>query len=155
MRTNVQTSFSLLLSVADNWAPASTLLVFGFTSQLATNRSRRPVLSFDDEGLRIHFVREDDESMKPPSNVKTPAQYIASLPFDRAKTADLLRRSLVAEKLLLALPDRRVLAPHRLSERVTANQHRKRLSQERWSAWLVARRFRFGVRRKPQAPRPQ
>src|SRR5215831_15278762 len=34
----------------------------------------------------IHFVREDDESMKPPSNVKTPAQYIASLPADRAKT---------------------------------------------------------------------
>src|SRR5467141_2941767 len=27
-----------------------------------------------------HFVQEDDESMKPPSNVKTPAQYIASLP---------------------------------------------------------------------------
>src|SRR5437016_3836819 len=84
--------------------------------------------------------------MKPPPNVKTPAQYIASLPADRAKTiatvralvnkyippgydeclvwgtigwtippvsisrhlqqtADLLRRALVEEKLLLALPD--------------------------------------------------
>src|SRR3984885_14933636 len=88
--------------------------------------------------------------MKPPSNVKTPAQYIASLPADRAKAiatvralvnkhiprgydeclvwghdrlddppvsisrylqqaADLLRRDLVAEELLLALPDGRVL----------------------------------------------
>ena len=88
--------------------------------------------------------------MKPPSNVKTPAQYIASLPADRAKTiakvralvnkhiprgyeeclvwganrlddpsvsisrhlqqaADLLRRAVVAEELLLALPDGRVL----------------------------------------------
>jgi hypothetical protein len=34
----------------------------------------------------MHFVRKDGESMKPPSNVKTPAQYIASLPVDRAKT---------------------------------------------------------------------
>jgi hypothetical protein len=34
----------------------------------------------------IHSVREGDESMKPPSNVKTPAEYIASLPADRAKT---------------------------------------------------------------------
>ena len=88
--------------------------------------------------------------MKPPSNVKTPAQYIASLPADRAKTIatvralvnkpiphgydecpvwgtigwtiplsrypdtynkqpNLLRRALVAEELLLALPDERVL----------------------------------------------
>jgi hypothetical protein len=39
----------------------------------------------------IHFVREDDESMKPPSNVKTPAQYIASLPADRAKTIAMVR----------------------------------------------------------------
>jgi hypothetical protein len=39
----------------------------------------------------IHFVRQDDESMKPPSNVKTPAQYIASLPADRAKTIATLR----------------------------------------------------------------
>ena len=38
-----------------------------------------------------HFVREDDESMKPPSNVKTPAQYIASLPADRAKTIATVR----------------------------------------------------------------
>ena len=36
-----------------------------------------------------HFVREDDESMKPPSNVKTPAQYIAShaLPAAQLLTA--------------------------------------------------------------------
>jgi hypothetical protein len=39
----------------------------------------------------IHFVREDDEFMKPPSNVKTPAQYIASLPADRAKTIATVR----------------------------------------------------------------
>ena len=39
----------------------------------------------------IHFVREDDESMKPPSNVKTPAQYIASLPADRAKSIATVR----------------------------------------------------------------
>jgi hypothetical protein len=39
----------------------------------------------------IHFVREDDESMKPPSNVKTAAQYIASLPADRAKTIATVR----------------------------------------------------------------
>ena len=38
----------------------------------------------------IHYVRED-ESMKPPSNVKTPAQYIASLPADRAKTIATVR----------------------------------------------------------------
>src|SRR3984893_8638455 len=30
-------------------------------------------------------------SMKPPSNVKTPAQYIASLPADRAKTIATVR----------------------------------------------------------------
>src|SRR5215472_14481599 len=39
----------------------------------------------------IHFVREDEESMKPPSNVNTPAQYIASLPADRAKTIATVR----------------------------------------------------------------
>jgi hypothetical protein len=39
----------------------------------------------------IHFVRKDDESMKPPSNVKMPAQYIASLPADRAKTIATVR----------------------------------------------------------------
>jgi len=38
-----------------------------------------------------HFVREDGKSMKPPSNVKTPAQYIASLPADRAKTIATVR----------------------------------------------------------------
>ena len=37
------------------------------------------------------FVREDDESMKPLSNVKTPEQYIASLPADRAKTIATVR----------------------------------------------------------------
>jgi hypothetical protein len=35
--------------------------------------------------------REDGESMKPASNVKTPAQYIASLPADRAKTITTVR----------------------------------------------------------------
>jgi Domain of unknown function (DU1801) len=39
----------------------------------------------------IHFVREDYESMKPQSNVKTPAQYIASLPASRAKTIETVR----------------------------------------------------------------
>src|SRR5215813_10620894 len=39
----------------------------------------------------LHSVRENDESMKPPSNVKTPAQYIASLPADRAKTIATVR----------------------------------------------------------------
>ena len=38
-----------------------------------------------------NFVREYDESMKPPSNVKTPAQYIASLPADRARTIATVR----------------------------------------------------------------
>src|SRR3974390_992387 len=39
----------------------------------------------------IHSVRVDDEPMKPPSNVRTPAQYIASLPADRAKTIETVR----------------------------------------------------------------
>ena len=39
----------------------------------------------------IDFVREEDESMKPPSNVKTPAQYIATLPADRRKTIATVR----------------------------------------------------------------
>lgn len=39
----------------------------------------------------IHSVREDDEFMKPASSVKTPAQYIASLPADRAKTIATVR----------------------------------------------------------------
>src|SRR5690349_24140633 len=39
----------------------------------------------------IHFVRKDGGSVKPPSNVKTPAQYIASLPADRAKTIATVR----------------------------------------------------------------
>jgi len=34
---------------------------------------------------------EDDEFMKPAANVKTPAQYIASLPADRAKTIATVR----------------------------------------------------------------
>src|SRR5499427_8581783 len=36
-------------------------------------------------------IRRDDESMKPPSNVTTPAQYIASLPADRARTIATVR----------------------------------------------------------------
>jgi Domain of unknown function (DU1801) len=39
----------------------------------------------------VQFVREDNESMKPPSNVTAPAQYIASLPVDRAKTIETVR----------------------------------------------------------------
>jgi hypothetical protein len=57
--------------------------------QVWRNRSGR-----SDRGpapARSHFVREDDESMKPPSNVKTPAQYIASLPASRAKTIETVR----------------------------------------------------------------
>jgi hypothetical protein len=42
--------------------------------------------TFDDT-----LARKDDESMKPPSNVKTPAQYIASLPADRAQTIATVR----------------------------------------------------------------
>jgi hypothetical protein len=38
-----------------------------------------------------HFVREHHEPMKPASNVKTPAQYIDSLPADRAKTIATMR----------------------------------------------------------------
>jgi hypothetical protein len=37
------------------------------------------------------FVREDDESMKPASNVKTPEQYIGSLPAERARTIETVR----------------------------------------------------------------
>ena len=37
------------------------------------------------------LLREDDESMKPPSSVKTPDQYIASLPADRAQTIAAVR----------------------------------------------------------------
>ena len=39
----------------------------------------------------VHFVRDEDQSMKPAANVKTPAQYIASLPADRAKTIATVR----------------------------------------------------------------
>ena len=38
----------------------------------------------------FYFIR-GDESVKPPSNVKTPAQYIAALPADRAKTIAAVR----------------------------------------------------------------
>jgi hypothetical protein len=37
------------------------------------------------------FRDTGDNSMKPPSNVKTPAQYIASLPADRAETIATVR----------------------------------------------------------------
>jgi hypothetical protein len=37
------------------------------------------------------FLRKDDESMKPASSIKTPAQYIASLPAHRAKTIATVR----------------------------------------------------------------
>ena len=39
----------------------------------------------------IHSVRKNDGSMKPPPHVKTPAQYIAALPADRAKTIATVR----------------------------------------------------------------
>jgi len=67
----------------------------GFRSLESPRTAHHPLatlsFSFDDVGLQIHFVREDDESMKPPSTVKTPVQYIASLPADRAKTIATVR----------------------------------------------------------------
>jgi hypothetical protein len=39
----------------------------------------------------LALIREHDESMKPASNVKTPEQYIASLPAERAKTIATMR----------------------------------------------------------------
>jgi Domain of unknown function (DU1801) len=39
----------------------------------------------------LHSVQEVNQSMKPPANVKTPAQYIESLPADRAKTIATVR----------------------------------------------------------------
>lgn len=39
----------------------------------------------------LHFVPEADAPMKPPADVTTPAQYIASLPADRAKTIATVR----------------------------------------------------------------
>ena len=59
-------------------------------ARCAHPRERKRFL-VDNLALFPHFVREDDESMKPPSNVKTPAQYIASLPADRAKTIATVR----------------------------------------------------------------
>jgi hypothetical protein len=53
--------------------------------------TRRPAAGLLFKGSVILFVREDDAYMKPPSNVRTPAQYIASLPADRAKTIATVR----------------------------------------------------------------
>jgi len=39
----------------------------------------------------VRSSTRDDEFMKPAANVKTPAQYIASLPADRAKTIATVR----------------------------------------------------------------
>jgi len=74
-------------------------LFLGALSKALSKRSRRRTRASRSEIRRaevfkcsvIHFAREDDESMKPPSDVKTPAQYIASLPADRAKTIATMR----------------------------------------------------------------
>jgi hypothetical protein len=58
--------------------------------QIRKGRFRVSIL-VDNLALIAHFVREDDESMKPPPNVKTPEQYIASLPAERAKTIETVR----------------------------------------------------------------
>ena len=63
----------------------------GATAELVAHARERKRFLVDNLALIPHFVREDDESMKPPSNVKTPAQYIASLPADRAKTIATVR----------------------------------------------------------------
>src|SRR4051794_7331342 len=57
----------------------------------ARTRYSHPCRSLVFTRWMIHFVREDDQSMKPPSNVQTPAQYIASLPAGRAKTIATVR----------------------------------------------------------------
>jgi Domain of unknown function (DU1801) len=54
-------------------------------------RRERAGRRLDFERSVIRFAPEDDESMKPAANVKTPAQYIASLPADRAKTIATMR----------------------------------------------------------------
>jgi hypothetical protein len=46
------------------------------------------------------MFREGDEPMKPPANVKTPAQYVASLPADRAKTITAVRALVVGHDRL-------------------------------------------------------
>ena len=51
------------------------------------NPQRKKKILVDNLGL----IREDDASMKPPSHVKTPEQYIASLPAERAKTIATVR----------------------------------------------------------------
>jgi hypothetical protein len=58
---------------------------------MARGAGGQPLLPAGFQTSGIHFVGEDDESMKPPSHVKTPAQYIASLPTDRAKTIATVR----------------------------------------------------------------
>ena len=60
-------------------------------ARLGLTRYSQPLPLAGFQTFGEHFVREDDESMKPPSNVKTPAQYIASLPADRAKTIATVR----------------------------------------------------------------
>jgi uncharacterized protein DUF1801 len=55
------------------------------------HRPKQAVLMVTSTTIGILERREDDKSMKPPSDVKTPAQYIASLPADRAKTIETVR----------------------------------------------------------------
>ena len=77
--------------------PPSLILFSLDCARVTTNNTRREKYDQTSHPLspgrrRIsRFVREDDQSMKPPSNVKTPAQYIASLPADRAKTIATVR----------------------------------------------------------------
>ena|SRR5579862_9182658 len=66
----------------------------GMTAVICLERSMRysrPAAGWFSKRSVVNFVPKDDESMKPPSNVKTPAQYIASLPADRSKTIATVR----------------------------------------------------------------
>jgi len=60
-------------------------------ARLGLTRYSQPLPLAGFQTFGKHFVPEDDESMKPPSNVKTPAQYLASLPAGRAKTIATVR----------------------------------------------------------------
>src|SRR5437016_3120224 len=64
----------------------------GVRSTIQQKTPRPAVSRAYGEGVRCYTsFATKDESMKPPSNVKTPAQYIASLPADRAKTIAAVR----------------------------------------------------------------
>jgi hypothetical protein len=79
----------------------------------------RPTISSDDgfrrDGrrracARLALTRYRHVSMKPPSNIKTPAQYIASLPADRAKTIAKVRAGAFFDLSLTS-----ALSPNRVS----------------------------------------